>query len=66
VGLTIDRSRGLCIRCHAKLPYRDSARAKIAGINPETHYSQAECVMCHYSHDPTRSNPKYQRAEVTP
>ena len=28
IGLKIDRSRGLCIRCHAYLPYKDSARAK--------------------------------------
>lgn len=64
VGLTIDRSRALCIRCHAYLPYKDNVRAKIPGINPETHHPQAECIMCHYPHDPTRSNPKHQNAEV--
>jgi hypothetical protein len=24
----------------------------------------AECIMCHYPHDPTKSNPKHQRTEV--
>ena len=64
VGLKIDSSRALCLRCHALLPYKDSARAKIPGINPDKHYTQAECVMCHYPHDPTKSNPKHRKAEV--
>lgn len=63
-GMAIDRSRGLCIRCHAHLPYKESARAKIPGIDPLKHYPQAECVMCHYPHDPTRANPKYKKPEV--
>jgi hypothetical protein len=64
LGLNIDRSRGLCIRCHAYLPYKDNIRGKIPGIDPEKHYPQQECIMCHYPHDPTRSNPKHQKPEV--
>jgi hypothetical protein len=56
--LEINRSRSLCLRCHAKLPYNLSLRGSFKGINPETHYPQAECVMCHYPHDPRRPNPK--------
>jgi predicted CXXCH cytochrome family protein len=50
--LTIDKSRQLCLRCHALLPYKTSGRGKIRGINPATHNPQAECVLCHYPHDP--------------
>jgi predicted CXXCH cytochrome family protein len=57
-GLTINTSRTLCIRCHSKLPYKDTVRGAIRGINPETHYPQAECVVCHYPHNPKRPNPK--------
>jgi predicted CXXCH cytochrome family protein len=52
--LTIDRRRALCIRCHARLPYQASGRNAIRGINPSTHYPEAECVMCHYPHNPKR------------
>lgn len=58
VGYTIDRSRALCIRCHARLAYPDSARGRIRGIDPEQHYSQAECVMCHVPHNPKPMNQK--------
>jgi hypothetical protein len=58
IGLSIDRSRSLCIRCHAKLPYPNTARGKIPGINPEKHYPQAECVMCHIPHNPKPMNQK--------
>jgi hypothetical protein len=54
VSLTIDRKRELCIRCHALLPYPTSGRGKIRGINPKTHHPEAECVLCHYPHDPRR------------
>lgn len=57
-GLAVDRSRGLCIRCHSYLPYKTSDRGGIRGINPETHYSQAECVMCHVPHNPKPMNQK--------
>jgi hypothetical protein len=58
VSMEINRSRSLCIRCHARLPYKASLRGAIKGINPETHYPQAECMMCHYPHNPKRPNPK--------
>lgn len=52
--LTINRSRTLCLRCHARLPYKTSGRGAIAGINPDTHNTEAECVLCHYPHNPKR------------
>lgn len=64
VGLKIDRSRDLCLRCHAYLPYKDSARGKIPGIDPEKHYPQALCIMCHYPHNPTKPNPENRKPEV--
>lgn len=62
-GYTIDRSRGLCLRCHAKLPYPNSPRGAIRGINPDTHHPKAECVLCHISHHP---KPLNQKREATP
>ena len=64
LGLKIDRSRALCIRCHAALPYKASPRTNIPGIDPEKHYPQAECVMCHYPHNPAKPDPKHRKAEV--
>jgi hypothetical protein len=58
VGLNIDRSRALCIRCHSYLPYNGNPRGKIPGINPDKHYPQAECVMCHIPHNPKPMNQK--------
>ena len=58
IGLTIDRGRSLCIRCHAYLPYKASDRGGIRGINPEKHYPSAECVMCHIPHNPKPMNQK--------
>lgn len=55
VSLETNRSRGLCLRCHTKLPYKGTLRGIMKGINPESHYPQAECVMCHYPHNPKRS-----------
>ncbi|HEY5974556.1 MAG TPA: cytochrome C [Geobacteraceae bacterium] len=52
--LTIDRSRELCVRCHFFLPYKTSGRGAIKGINPVTHHPEAECVLCHYPHNPKR------------
>jgi len=60
-GLTIDRSRSLCIRCHARLPYKGSDRGKIRGINPDRHYPSEECVLCHIPHNP---KPVMQKREV--
>lgn len=53
-GLTIDRSRALCGRCHYLLPYQTSQRGHIKGINLATHHPEAECVLCHYPHNPKR------------
>ena len=51
--LDIDKSRELCYRCHVKLPYPTSDRAKIKGfLDPEQHNPGMECVMCHNPHDP--------------
>lgn len=50
--LMLDRSRSLCARCHSYLPYKSSARGRIRGINIKTHYPEADCVMCHYPHNP--------------
>jgi hypothetical protein len=52
--LTIDHRRELCIRCHARLPYKTSGRGAIRGIDPTTHNPEAECTMCHYPHNPKR------------
>lgn len=60
-GYTIDRSRVLCLRCHAKLPYVNTPRGRIRGIDPELHYQQAECIMCHIPHNP---KPVNQKSEV--
>jgi hypothetical protein len=54
--LEINRARSLCLRCHTKLPYNGTLRGSMKGVNPETHYPQAECMMCHYPHDPRRQN----------
>jgi hypothetical protein len=64
LGLKIDRSRALCIRCHSYMPYKQTSRSRIPGIIPDKHYPQAECVMCHYPHNPAKPNPKYHRTEV--
>ena len=58
IGLTVDRSRSLCIRCHAYLPYKTSDRGGIRGIDPTKHYPSAECVMCHIPHNPKPMNQK--------
>lgn len=52
--LTIDRHRTLCARCHARLPYKAGGRANIRGINIEEHNPEAECVLCHWPHDPRK------------
>ncbi len=51
--LDIDKSREQCYRCHVKLPYPTSDRAKIKGfLDPEQHNPGIECVTCHNPHNP--------------
>lgn len=50
--LTIDRSRELCLRCHAQLVYPTSQRSEIPGIDPEEHNVGSECSECHNPHNP--------------
>ncbi len=50
--LTIDRSRELCQRCHTYLPYPNSLRSKLKGIDPADHNPGIECVECHNPHKP--------------
>jgi hypothetical protein len=51
--LAIDRTRGLCLRCHSILPYPQSDRSKIRGINPKQHNHNEMCVSCHDPHTPS-------------
>lgn len=55
--LPIDRGRGLCLRCHASLPYRPLVYAELPKKtvqlkmqNPEEHNAGMECVTCHDPH----------------
>ncbi len=50
--LAIDRSRGQCLRCHARLYMPSSGRSNIPGIDPEQHNAGTECVDCHNPHNP--------------
>ncbi|MEK6527437.1 MAG: cytochrome c3 family protein [Nitrospirota bacterium] len=50
--LSVDRSRELCLRCHSYLPYLESMRSKIKGIDPSEHNPDTECSMCHDPHKP--------------
>ncbi len=51
--LTIDRTRALCLRCHADLPYPGSLRGELPSIDPEEHNPGEECVECHSAHNPS-------------
>jgi predicted CXXCH cytochrome family protein len=51
--LAIDRSRELCIRCHAQLFTPSSGRSDIPGIDPGTHNTGIECSECHNPHNPS-------------
>lgn len=51
--LPVDKSRGQCLRCHAKLAYPTSGRSSIRGIDPDSHNPDIECVSCHNPHKPT-------------
>jgi predicted CXXCH cytochrome family protein len=48
--LTIDRERGLCLRCHTFLSYPTSQRSEIKGIDPGQHNPGLECAGCHNPH----------------
>ncbi|GAB7028089.1 cytochrome c3 family protein [Geotalea toluenoxydans] len=56
--LTINRERKLCLRCHSYLPYKTSGRGHIRGVDPDTHNPEAECVLCHYPHNPVKEGSK--------
>lgn len=50
--LGVDRSRGLCLRCHAALPYPQSHRAEMPAIDPDSHNPNQVCMDCHNPHNP--------------
>lgn len=51
--LPIDRSRELCLRCHADLGYpASSARSNIPAIDPAEHNPGEQCADCHNPHKP--------------
>lgn len=50
--LVINRSRALCIRCHASLPYPTSQRANLPAIDPADHNPDEACAECHDPHEP--------------
>ena len=50
--LPINRSRDLCLRCHTYLPYPNSLRSKLPGIDPAEHNPGIECAECHNPHKP--------------
>jgi len=51
-ALEIDRSRGLCLRCHADLPYPGSQRGDLPAIDPDEHNPDKPCADCHNPHKP--------------
>lgn len=51
--LAIDRSRELCIRCHAQLYTPSSGRSAIPGIDPAEHNAGLACTECHNPHNPS-------------
>jgi predicted CXXCH cytochrome family protein len=50
--LAVDRSRHLCLRCHAALTTPGSGRSEIPGIDPRQHNPDSECSDCHNPHHP--------------
>jgi len=50
--LAIDRSRNLCLRCHAALTTPGSGRSDIPGIDAQQHNADIECSDCHNPHNP--------------
>jgi hypothetical protein len=51
--LDIDRTRLLCLRCHAYLPYPGNKRNSMKSIEPKEHNPGEECVSCHNPHNPS-------------
>ncbi|BCR06937.1 c-type cytochrome [Desulfuromonas versatilis] len=52
-SLAIDRSRELCLRCHAALVTPSSGRAQLPGIDATQHNPGMECSECHNPHNPS-------------
>jgi predicted CXXCH cytochrome family protein len=52
--LALDRTRGLCLRCHTYLPYPTSKRSEIKGIDPDQHNPGLECAGCHNPHQASK------------
>jgi len=50
--LPLDKTRELCLRCHAFLEYPNSDRGELMSIVDRTHKRRYECVKCHNPHDP--------------
>jgi len=50
--LSLDKSRELCLRCHAALPYPQSHRSELPAIDPEGHNPDQACAECHNPHNP--------------
>jgi predicted CXXCH cytochrome family protein len=48
--LVVDKSRDLCLRCHAPLPYASSARSQIKSMIPDLDSPDTACVTCHNPH----------------
>ncbi|HMK43921.1 MAG TPA: cytochrome c3 family protein [Dissulfurispiraceae bacterium] len=55
--LVVDKSRELCLRCHASLPYRTPKYNEIPKgpmnlkmVDTEAHNTGMECVTCHDAH----------------
>jgi len=56
--LPIDKTRALCLRCHASLPYSLSNREDLPAIDPDTHNPGQNCVECHNPHNPSLEDMK--------
>ena len=50
--LPLNRERDMCMRCHARLDYPDTARSELPAIFDKRHKRGRECVSCHNPHDP--------------
>ena len=48
--MDVDRSRELCLRCHAKLDYPNTNRGALKGVDPASHNPEAVCSECHNPH----------------